>query len=72
MSHEEKRIIYADNAATTSVHPAVLAEMIPLLGEVYGNPSSLHQKGREAKKYIDALDNSYVVLIENDLPDNYS
>lgn len=25
----------------------------------------------EAKKYIDALDNSYVVLIENDLPDNY-
>ncbi|MBQ7399838.1 MAG: cysteine desulfurase NifS [Clostridia bacterium] len=55
MSHDNhKRIVYADNAATTSVHPRVLAEMLPLLGEVYGNPSSLHAKGREAKAYIDA------------------
>ena len=55
MSHENhKRIVYADNAATTSVHPRVLAEMLPLLGEVYGNPSSLHQKGREALGYINA------------------
>lgn len=55
MSHDhDKKIVYADNAATTSVHPRVLAEMLPLLGEVSGNPSSLHQKGREAKKYIDS------------------
>ncbi len=54
MSHEQqKRFVYADNAATTSVHPVVLAKMMPLFGEVLGNPSSLHQKGREAKKYID-------------------
>ena len=55
MSHEHnKRFVYADNAATTSVHPVVLAKMMPLFGEVLGNPSSLHQKGREAKAYIDA------------------
>ena len=55
MSHEhEKRFVYADNAATTSVHPVVLAKMMPLFGEVCGNPSSLHSKGREAKAYIDA------------------
>lgn len=53
MSHEQsKRLVYADNAATTSVHPRVLAHMLPLLGEIYGNPSSLHQKGREALGYI--------------------
>lgn len=51
---KEKRFVYADNAATTSVHPVVLAKMMPLFGEVMGNPSSLHQKGREAKAYIDA------------------
>ncbi len=50
---QEKRFVYADNAATTGVHPVVLAKMMPLFGEVLGNPSSLHQKGREAKKYID-------------------
>lgn len=55
MSHDSnKKFVYADNAATTSVHPRVLAEMLPLLGEVCGNPSSLHQKGKEAKAYIDA------------------
>ena len=54
MSHDHnKKFVYADNAATTSVHPRVLAEMLPLMGEVCGNPSSLHQKGREAKTYID-------------------
>ncbi len=55
MSHDHnKKFVYADNAATTSVHPVVLAKMMPLFGEVCGNPSSLHQKGREAKAYIDA------------------
>lgn len=44
---ENKRFVYADNAATTSVHPRVLAEMLPYLGEFYGNPSSLYSKGQE-------------------------
>ena len=40
--------VYADNAATTAVSEAAIAAMNHGLREVYGNPSSLHQKGREA------------------------
>ena len=43
-----KRFVYADNAATTAVKPEVVAEMMPYFTEKWGNPSSLHQKGREA------------------------
>lgn len=46
------RLVYADNAATTSTSPAVLEAMLPYFGEVYGNPSSLHSKGRQAKAAI--------------------
>ena len=45
----EDRFVYADNAATTKTAPEVLEAMLPFFGEGYGNPSSLHQKGREAK-----------------------
>lgn len=48
----EKRFVYADNAATTSTSPEVLNEMLPYFGDVYGNPSSLHAKGREAKAAV--------------------
>lgn len=47
-----ERLVYADNAATTSVSKSVLDVMLPYFGDVYGNPSSLHQKGREAKAAI--------------------
>ena len=40
--------VYADNAATTAVSEAAIAAMNHGLREVYGNPSSLHQNGREA------------------------
>ena len=40
--------VYADNAATTAVSKTAVDAMLPALGELYGNPSSLHQKGREA------------------------
>ena len=49
-----ERLVYADNAATTSTSPAVLEAMMPYFGAVYGNPSCLHQKGREAKAAITA------------------
>lgn len=45
-------MIYLDNAATTFLDPAVLDEMMPYLTELYGNPSSRHQLGFEAKKAI--------------------
>lgn len=50
----EKRFVYADNAATTAVYPEVAQEMLPYLTEHYGNPSSLHSMGMEAKKALDS------------------
>ncbi len=46
------RIVYADNAATTNVSPAVLEEMLPCLTRSYGNPSSLYSLGREASELL--------------------
>ena len=46
--------IYLDNAATTAVDEAVLAEMLPYFTEKYGNPSSIYQEGREAKRGVEA------------------
>ncbi len=44
--------VYLDNAATTGVSAPVLEAMLPLLKEVYGNPSSVHSWGREARKAL--------------------
>ena len=48
-----RRRVYLDHNATTPVHPEVLAEMLPFFGEVYGNPSSVHAFGREAREAVD-------------------
>ncbi|HEY9687960.1 MAG TPA: cysteine desulfurase family protein [Coleofasciculaceae cyanobacterium] len=45
--------IYLDHAATTPVDPRVLDAMRPFLEGAFGNPSSLHWWGREAKKALD-------------------
>ena len=45
--------IYLDNAATTAVSSEVLNEMMPYLTTVFGNPSSVHSYGREAKHALD-------------------
>jgi cysteine desulfurase len=45
--------IYADHNATTPVHPAVLEAMLPYLRENFGNPSSVHYQGRQARAAID-------------------
>jgi len=45
--------IYLDNAATTQLDPEVFKAMTPYLLEYYGNPSSQHQHGREAKEAIE-------------------
>jgi cysteine desulfurase len=47
-------VIYLDHAATTPVDPSVLEAMLPYLGAVYGNPSSVYGPGREARAAIDA------------------
>lgn len=48
----EKRI-YVDNSATTPMDPQVLEEMLPYLKEDFGNPSSIHSFGRQAKHSMD-------------------
>lgn len=45
--------IYLDNAATTPISSEVLNEMMPYLTMGYGNPSSVHSFGREAKHALD-------------------
>ncbi|MBE3121217.1 MAG: cysteine desulfurase NifS [Thermoplasmata archaeon] len=42
-----------DNASTTKVDPEVLNTMLPYFTEYYGNPSSIHAFGREARKAVD-------------------
>ena len=46
--------IYMDNAATTRVTEPVMQAMLPYLTEIYGNPSSVHAFGREARRALDA------------------
>ena len=45
--------VYADNAATTKVSDAALQAMLPCLKEAYGNPSSLHTPGQQARELLD-------------------
>lgn len=46
--------IYLDNAATTSVRPEVVEEMVKVLTNDFGNPSSTYAVGRHAKSLIEA------------------
>ncbi len=45
--------IYLDNAATTNTDPKVVKTMLPYFQEIYANPSSLHDPGRQAKVALD-------------------
>jgi cysteine desulfurase len=47
------RKVYLDHNASTPVHPEVVAEMLPYFAEIYGNPSSIHGFGREAREGLD-------------------
>ena len=47
------RRIYLDNAATTAVSPEVVEAMLPFFTQAYGNASSIHGHGREAKRAIE-------------------
>ena len=45
--------VYADNAATTKMSAAAIGAMVPCYESVYGNPSSLHSVGQEAKEVLE-------------------
>jgi cysteine desulfurase len=57
------RTVYFDYNATTPLDPQVREAMLPFLGEVWGNPSSVHHIGRQARAHLDdARDRAAKVL----------
>lgn len=59
----EKRFVYADNAATTKVHPEVAKIYYDCLTEAYGNPSSLYSTGRNAKSILEDSRNRIAAVL---------
>ncbi|MDH3384700.1 MAG: cysteine desulfurase [Nitrosopumilus sp.] len=59
-------MIYLDNAASTKIHETVLKEMLPYLKEQYGNPSSIHRYGRNARKAVKKARKQIANLINAD------
>src|SRR6476620_9546594 len=57
------RRIYLDNSATTPVAPEVLDAMLPYLTEKFGNASSIHHFGQEAKAAVDKARHQVAGLI---------
>jgi cysteine desulfurase len=55
--------VYLDNAATTPMDPEVVAAMIPMLQNQYGNPSSIHAVGREVRAAIEAARKKVATLL---------
>jgi Cysteine sulfinate desulfinase/cysteine desulfurase and related enzymes len=60
---KSKRRVYMDHAATTPVDPEVLQAMLPYFCERYGNASSLHAHGREARDAVEGARRNVSSLI---------
>lgn len=48
-----KDMVYVDHASTTATDPRVLEAMLPYFTQLYGNPSSIHTVGQEARHALD-------------------
>lgn len=57
------RLVYLDNAATTALDPLVVKAMHEVLDSKYGNPSSTHKIGREARALIEQSRKTVAALI---------
>jgi len=57
------RKVYLDNASTTPLLPEVQQAMVPFLGEIYGNPSSLHDWGDAAREAVEGARTQVAQLI---------
>ncbi len=57
------RKVYLDHAATTPVHPKVVEAMLPYFTVKFGNPSNLHDMGREAKNAVEDARGKTAALI---------
>lgn len=65
------RNVYLDYSASTPVKEEVLKEMIPYFTEKFGNPSSLYDKGLEAKAAVDHAREQLAALINADPKEIY-
>jgi len=66
---ERSRRIYLDHNATTPVDKRVLDAMEPYFCEIYGNPSSIHLSGQEARKVVEDSRRKVMNFIGADLPE---
>src|SRR4026208_1374089 len=55
--------VYLDNSATTPVDPQVVDEMMPYLTDKFGNASSIHFYGQEARAAVDKARHQVAALI---------
>jgi cysteine desulfurase len=60
------RRIYLDNSATTPLDPRVVQAMLPYLDALFGNPSSLHREGRQARECLDRARAQVAALLNAD------
>lgn len=60
------KVVYLDNNATTAVAPEVLTAMLPYLGELYGNPSSMHTFGGQIAHAVEKARESVAELLHAD------
>ena len=67
----DEMYIYADNAATTKIHPAALEAMTKCMEEAYGNPSSLHSVGQKAAEVMQKAREEIAGLIGADFREIY-
>ena len=58
--------IYLDNSATTAVHPDVVKLMSKIMLEDYGNPSSKHNKGVQAERYLNEAKETLASILKCD------
>lgn len=59
-------MMYFDHAATTPVHPRVVEAMTPYMTQVFGNPSSVHGVGREARKALEQARDQIAAFMDAD------
>ena len=55
--------IYLDHAASTPIHPEVANAMMKIMTEQYGNASSVHRYGRDAKRLLNGARDRACVLL---------
>lgn len=63
MMKENRRVIYADHAATTPLEPQVLAAMEPYLKEQYANPSGLYRFGLKSRQGVERARQQMAALL---------